>query len=47
MLKEDKRIMLNEECNAIIQRKLLSKLKDPGGFTIPYMIGYVYWEGFM
>ena len=30
---------LLEKCSAIIQRKLLEKLKDPGCFTIPYTIG--------
>ena len=30
---------LSENCSAIIQRKLLEKLKDPGSFTIPCIIG--------
>ncbi|KAL5574623.1 hypothetical protein UlMin_016322 [Ulmus minor] len=32
-------VMLNEECSAILQRKLPQKLKDPGSFTIPCTIG--------
>lgn len=28
-----------KSCNAIIQRKLLEKLKDLGSFTIPSVIG--------
>ena len=32
-------INLNEECSAIIQRKLPQKLKDPGSFNIPCKIG--------
>ena len=31
-------VSLTEECNAIVQRKLPKKEKDPGSFTIPYMI---------
>ena len=30
---------LSEKCSAIIQRKLPEKLKDPGSFTIPCVIG--------
>ena len=30
---------LNEECSAILKRKLPQKLKDPGSFTIPCKIG--------
>ena len=30
---------LSKNCNAIIQRKLLEKLRDPGSFTIPCVIG--------
>ncbi|XP_022894047.1 uncharacterized protein LOC111408532 [Olea europaea var. sylvestris] len=36
--------MLTEECNAIIQIKLLPKLKDPGSFIVPCNIGEVYFE---
>ena len=32
-------VNLIEECIAILQRKLLQKLKDPGSFTIPCKIG--------
>ena len=30
---------LSENCSAIIQRKLLGKLKDSSSFTIPCIIG--------
>ena len=32
-------VNLTEECNAILQRKLPHKLKDPDSFTIPGKIG--------
>ena len=32
-------VKLTENCSTIIQRKLLEKLKDPGSFTIPRVIG--------
>ncbi|KAK5775799.1 hypothetical protein PVK06_043741 [Gossypium arboreum] len=32
-------VELNEECSAILQNKLPTKLKDPGNFTIPCLIG--------
>ncbi|XP_057747297.1 uncharacterized protein LOC130966503 [Arachis stenosperma] len=32
-------IVLTEECSAIIQKKLPQKLKDPGSFQIPCIIG--------
>ena len=32
-------VNLSKNCNAIIQRKLPEKLKDPGSFTIPCVIG--------
>ena len=32
-------VNLIEECSAILQRKLPQKLKDPGSFTIPCIIG--------
>ncbi|KAK2410681.1 hypothetical protein QL285_046032 [Trifolium repens] len=38
-LRDDENIALSEECNAILQRKLPPKLKDPGSFTIPCSIG--------
>ncbi|XP_073023706.1 uncharacterized protein [Primulina eburnea] len=34
-LQEFETVKLTEECNAILQRKLPQKLKDPGSFTIP------------
>jgi len=38
---DDENIALSENCNAILQRKLPPKLKDPGVFTIPCTIGKV------
>ncbi|PKU65632.1 hypothetical protein MA16_Dca024805 [Dendrobium catenatum] len=38
-LEEFKTIALTKECSAIIHKKLLEKLKDPGYFTIPTTIG--------
>ena len=38
-LKGYETVRLNEECSAIIQRKLPRKLKDPRSFTIPCSIG--------
>ncbi|XP_038904498.1 uncharacterized protein LOC120090870 [Benincasa hispida] len=32
-------VSLNEECSAMLQKKLLQKLKDPRSFMIPYTIG--------
>ena len=32
-------VNLTATCNAIIQRSLLAKMKDPGSFTIPCSIG--------
>ena len=32
-------VTLSEECSAVIQRKLLPKLKDPGSFTVPCAFG--------
>ncbi|KAK5846099.1 hypothetical protein PVK06_002370 [Gossypium arboreum] len=32
-------VKLNEECSTILQNKLPTKLKDPGSFTIPCLIG--------
>ena len=32
-------VTLSENCNAIIQQKLLEKKKDPGSFTLPCVIG--------
>ncbi|KAA3464785.1 RNA-directed DNA polymerase (Reverse transcriptase), Ribonuclease H-like protein [Gossypium australe] len=38
-LEEVSMVELNEECSAILQNKLPRKLKDPGSFTIPCLIG--------
>ena len=37
-------VNLTEECSAILKRKLLQKLKDPGSFTIPGTIGNAIFE---
>ncbi|KAJ8760579.1 hypothetical protein K2173_015246 [Erythroxylum novogranatense] len=34
-------VALTEECNAILQKKLPPKLKDPGSFTIPCVIDVI------
>ena len=39
-----KTVNLTEECNAILQRKLLQKPKDPRSFTIPCTIGNAIFE---
>ena len=38
-LEELSTVTLSEECSAIVQNKLPKKLKDPGSFTIPCLIG--------
>ncbi|XP_074357019.1 uncharacterized protein LOC141696791 [Apium graveolens] len=38
-IEELETIALTEECNALLQQKLPSKLKDPGSFVIPCTIG--------
>ncbi|KAL5580236.1 hypothetical protein UlMin_012678 [Ulmus minor] len=38
-LEANEKVMLTEECSAILQRKLPPKLKDPGSFTITCTIG--------
>ena len=43
-LEEYETIALTKECNAIIQKKLPHKLKDPGSFTIPCTIGNAVFE---
>ena len=40
-LKNREMIALTKECSAIIQNKLLPKLKDPRSFSIPYTIGNI------
>ena len=37
-------VSLSEECSAILQQKLLPKLKYPGSFTIPCAIGNAVFE---
>ena len=43
-LDDFEKVNLTEECSAILQRKLLQKLKDPGSFTIPCTIGNAIFE---
>ncbi|GKV04420.1 hypothetical protein SLEP1_g16575 [Rubroshorea leprosula] len=38
-LEEFEMVKLNEECSVILQNKLPPKLKDPGSFSIPCIIG--------
>ncbi|XP_057999058.1 uncharacterized protein LOC131177902 [Hevea brasiliensis] len=38
-LEDYETVALTEECSAILQNKLAPKLKDPGSFSIPYLIG--------
>ncbi|XP_050877517.1 uncharacterized protein LOC127081288 [Lathyrus oleraceus] len=38
-LEDEETIMLTVECNAIIQNNMPHKLKDPGSFSIPCVIG--------
>ncbi|XP_031258274.1 uncharacterized protein LOC116116320 [Pistacia vera] len=40
-LDDEEMVMLTEECSAILQKKLPPKLKDPGSFTIPCIIGNI------
>ena len=37
-------VSLSKECSAILQKKLPPKLKDPGSFTIPCVIGNAIFE---
>ncbi|XP_008230731.1 PREDICTED: uncharacterized protein LOC103329970 [Prunus mume] len=37
--KEHEQVALNEEVSAVLQRKLPPKLKDPGSFSIPCIVG--------
>ncbi|CAL2270597.1 unnamed protein product [Prunus armeniaca] len=37
--KEHEQVALSEEVSAVLQRKLPPKLKDPGSFSIPYIVG--------
>ena len=36
---DDGTVALTEECSAIIQNKMPPKLKDPGSFSIPCVVG--------
>ena len=38
-LDEASHMELNTVCSAILQNKVANKLKDPGSFTIPYLLG--------
>jgi hypothetical protein len=38
-LEEISKATLNEECSAVFQQKLPQKMRDPGSFTIPCLIG--------
>ena len=38
-LREYETVALSKECSATLQKKLSTKLKDPGSFTIPCAIG--------
>jgi hypothetical protein len=38
-LDKDSTVALTEECSAIFQNKMPPKLKDPGSFSIPCVIG--------
>ncbi|XP_031260625.1 uncharacterized protein LOC116118803 [Pistacia vera] len=41
---EHERVMLTEECSALLQKKLPLKLRDPGSFNIPCTIGSFYFD---
>jgi len=41
-LEEHETVALTEECSAAIQNKIPAKLKDPGSFSIPCLIGNVF-----
>jgi len=43
-LKGCEKVKVGENVSAVIQRKLPTKCKDPGMFTIPCMIGYTKFE---
>ncbi|XP_050901004.1 uncharacterized protein LOC127107721 [Lathyrus oleraceus] len=38
-IEDNKTVTLTAECSAIIQNNMPHKLKDPGSFSIPYVIG--------
>ncbi|XP_075492502.1 uncharacterized protein LOC142530556 [Primulina tabacum] len=37
-------VNLTENCSALVQNKIPPKLKDPGSFSIPFMIGDVFFH---
>ncbi|XP_016199609.1 uncharacterized protein LOC107640612 [Arachis ipaensis] len=39
--KQKETMILTQECNAVIQKGLPPKLKDPGSFFIPFTIGNI------
>ncbi|XP_038716148.1 uncharacterized protein LOC120009574 [Tripterygium wilfordii] len=41
---EHEKVMLSEECSAVLLNKLPPKLKDPGSFTIPCVFGNLQFE---
>ena len=43
-LVEFETVKLSEKCSAIVQTKLLQKLKDLGSFNIPCIIGDIYFD---
>lgn len=43
-LEEFETVKLTEECSVILQKKLPLKLKDPGSFTIPCIIGGIVFD---
>ena len=43
-LEDYETVTMSEECSAILQKKLPSKLKDPGSFPIPCAIGNAVFE---
>ena len=36
---DNQTVELTETCSSIITRKMPTKLKDPGSFTLPYVVG--------
>ena len=44
IFEEHEKVMLTEECSALFQKKLPPKLRDPGSFTIPCIIGSCYFD---
>lgn len=44
LFEENETMELSEECGAILQSKILPKLRDPRSFTIPCTIGNTYFN---